>query len=36
MISRPLDRLASWWPAALVGFATLLGNFIENVRILLS
>lgn len=36
MVNSPLDRLYNWWPAALFGLATLLSNFADSVRILLS
>ncbi len=36
MVHSPLNRLANWWPAALVGLATLLNNFVDGVRTLLT
>jgi len=29
-------RLVSWWPAALIGLATLLNSFVESVQTLLT
>jgi hypothetical protein len=34
--SHPANRLDSWWPAALVGLATLLNSLVESVQTLLS
>ena len=32
----PANRLASWWPAALIGLVTLLNSFVESVQGFLS
>ncbi len=32
----PATRLLSWWPAALIGLATLLNSFAESVQTLLT
>ncbi len=36
MVQSSHNRLCNWWPAALVGLATLLSNFAESVRTLLT
>lgn len=36
MAHNPLSRLATWWPAALIGLVTLLNSFAEGVRTLLT
>jgi len=36
MIPSPLDRLASWWPAALIGLVTMLNGVAESLRTLLT
>ena len=32
----PATHLVSWWPAALIGLATLLNSFVESVQTLLT
>ena len=32
----PAIRLVSWWPAALIGLATLLNSLVESVQTLLT
>lgn len=32
----PANRLASWWPAALIGLVTLLNSLAESVQTLLT
>lgn len=32
----PANRLATWWPAALIGLATLLNGFAESVQTFLT
>lgn len=32
----PATRLVSWWPAALIGLATLLNSLAESVQTLLT
>lgn len=36
MAHNSLGRLATWWPAALIGLVTLLNSFAEGVRTLLT
>ena len=37
MFSSPnANRLATWWPAALIGLVTLLNSLVESVQTLLS
>jgi hypothetical protein len=32
----PANRLATWWPAALIGLVTLLNSFVESVQTFLT